>query len=101
MMIVSLLSLATSTMATVSINVDAGNDIGPLPPLARFFGADEPNYATYPEGQSSLSQMGKLGSGPSYFRTHNLLTTGDGTPRLKWGSTNAYTEDDRSNPIYN
>jgi len=23
---------------------------------------------------------------------HNLLTSGDGSPALKWGSTNAYTE---------
>ncbi|KAL9624359.1 MAG: hypothetical protein Q9160_001321 [Pyrenula sp. 1 TL-2023] len=88
-------------MASVSIDVDAANKIGTLPPLARFFGADEPNYAEFPEGQDLLSEMGQLGSGPSYFRTHNLLTTGDGSPRLKWGSTNAYTEDAQGNPIYN
>ena len=35
-----------------------------------------------------------------YFRAHNMLTSGDGTPALKWGSTNAYTEDASSNPIY-
>jgi len=28
-----------------------------------------------------------------FVRTHNLLTSGDGTPALKWGSTGAYTED--------
>ena len=38
---------------------------------------------------------------PVYVRAHNLLTTGDGTPALKWGSTNAYTEDAKGNPIYN
>src|SRR4029077_18723550 len=31
---------------------------------------------------------------------HNLLTTGDGTPSLKWGSTNAYTEDPSGHAIY-
>jgi xylan 1,4-beta-xylosidase len=31
---------------------------------------------------------------------HNLLTTGDGTPALKWGSTNAYTEDAAGRPVY-
>src|SRR5262249_61471832 len=35
-----------------------------------------------------------------YFRTHNLLNTGDGTPALKWGSTNAYTEDTTGRPVY-
>jgi xylan 1,4-beta-xylosidase len=29
------------------------------------------------------------------------LVTGDGTPALKWGSTNAYTEDANGNPVYN
>jgi xylan 1,4-beta-xylosidase len=33
-------------------------------------------------------------------RAHNLLTTGDGTPALKWGSTNAYTEDAQGRPRY-
>ena len=37
---------------------------------------------------------------PVYVRAHNLLTTGDGTPALKWGSTNAYTEDADGRPIY-
>ena len=35
-----------------------------------------------------------------FVRTHNLLTTGDGSPGLKWGSTNAYTEDADGKPIY-
>ncbi len=33
-------------------------------------------------------------------RAHNLLTSGDGTPALKWGSTDAYTEDAAGNPRY-
>jgi xylan 1,4-beta-xylosidase len=32
---------------------------------------------------------------------HNLLTTGDGKAALKWGSTNAYTEDANGQPVYN
>ena len=35
-----------------------------------------------------------------FFRTHNLLTTGDGTPALKWGSSNAYTEDQQGRAVY-
>jgi xylan 1,4-beta-xylosidase len=34
------------------------------------------------------------------MRVHNLLTTGDGQPALKWGSTNAYTEDATGQPVY-
>ena len=41
-----------------------------------------------------------LGQPQVYFRTHNLLNTGDGTPALKWGSTNVYTEDSRGRPVY-
>ena len=52
------------------------------------------------DGKTLLLELGQLGSDQVYFRTHNLLTTGDGTPALKWGSTNAYTEDEHGNPIY-
>ena len=37
---------------------------------------------------------------PAYIRTHNLLTTGDGSASLKWGSTNVYSEDASGHPIY-
>lgn len=29
-----------------------------------------------------------------------MLTSGDGTPALKWGATNAYAEDSQGNPVY-
>ena len=48
-----------------------------------------------------LAELGELSSKNVYFRTHNLLTSGDGTPALKWGSTGAYGEDGRGNPVYN
>ena len=35
-----------------------------------------------------------------HIRTHFLFNTGDGTPALKWGSTNLYTEDAGGNPVY-
>src|SRR5258708_20663957 len=34
------------------------------------------------------------------MRTHFILATGDGTPGLKWGSTNVYTEDAAGKPVY-
>jgi xylan 1,4-beta-xylosidase len=84
----------------VTIQVDAASDSGPLPPIWRFFGADEPNYAYMDHGKKLLAELGELRPKEVYFRTHNLLTTGDGTPGLKWGSTNAYTEDAQGKPIY-
>src|SRR6185295_19777063 len=71
-----------------------------LKPIWRFFGADEPNYATMKNGRKLMKELGSLGTPQVYFRTHNLLTSGDGTPALKWGSTNAYTEDAQGNPKY-
>ncbi|KAJ7602573.1 xylan 1,4-beta-xylosidase [Mycena polygramma] len=90
----------------VDISVNASTILGELPPIARFFGCDEPNYATYPDGRVLLSHLGSLGPHQTYFRTHNLLTTcdppSDTTPhRLKWGCTDAYTEDADGQPIYN
>ena len=84
----------------VDIQVDAGRESGEIKPLWRFFGADEPNYATMPHGRKLLAELGKLLPHQVFFRTHNLLTTGDGTPALKWGSTNAYTEDEDGQPVY-
>ena len=80
----------------VTIAVDATKTAGPLRPIYRFFGADEPNYAYMKDGRKLLKDIGSLGAPQEYFRTHGLLMTGDGTPALKWGSTNAYTEDAQS-----
>jgi xylan 1,4-beta-xylosidase len=85
---------------TVSIRVDAGHTLGPLKPIWRFFGADEPNYATMKDGRKLLGDLGRLGGPPVFFRTHNLLTSGDGTPAFKWGSTGIYDEDSAGKPIY-
>lgn len=84
----------------VAISVDAGQATGPLPPIWRFFGADEPNYATMKDGRKLLLELGDLKKGEVYFRAHNLLSTGDGTAAFKWGSTNAYREDANGKPVY-
>ena len=84
----------------VEINVDAAHKEGQFREIWRFFGADEPNYATAPNGEKLLGELGKLRTDQVFFRTHNLLTTGDGKPALKWGSTNAYTENSKGEPVY-
>jgi xylan 1,4-beta-xylosidase len=84
----------------VSIDVDARQRGVPLTPIWRFFGADEPNYATMKDGRRLLAELGALRRGDIYFRAHNLLSSGDGTPALKWGSSNAYTEDAQGNAVY-
>lgn len=81
----------------VEVTVNAGTPRGPV---WRFFGADEPNYATMRDGKTLLAELGRLAPKQVYFRTHNLLTSGDGTPALKWGSTGAYKEDATGNPVY-
>lgn len=85
----------------VHIEVDAGHSSGDVHPFWRFFGADEPNYATMPNGDKLLGELGAVDSNHVHFRAHNLLTSGDGTAALKWGSTGAYSEDTDGNPIYN
>ena len=84
----------------VHITVDAAHPTGPLKPIWRFFGADEPNYAYLKDGQKLLAELGDLKPKEVFFRTHSLLVTGEGTHALKWGSTNAYTEDAQGNPVY-
>lgn len=84
-----------------NITVDLAQKKGPMKPIWAFFGYDEPNYTYMKDGRKLLTELSALSPAPVYVRTHNLLTTGDGTPALKWGSTNAYTEDAQGNPIYN
>ena len=85
----------------VTINVDFAKKIGEMKPVWAWFGYDEPNYTYMKDGKKLLSEIAELSPVPVYVRAHNLLTTGDGTPALKWGSTNAYTEDANGKPIYN
>ena len=83
------------------ITVDAGHNEGALRPVWNYFGYDEPNYTYAESGKKLLGELRQLGgTAPVYVRMHNLLTTGDGTASLKWGSTNAYTEDVAGNPVY-
>src|SRR5262245_9115848 len=51
-------------------------------------------------GRKLLAELGDLAPQRVYFRAHNLLTSGDGTPALKWGSTGAYREDAEGRPVY-
>jgi xylan 1,4-beta-xylosidase len=97
------LLLLCSTVYSQSpvINIDFNKEIGDMKPIWAWFGYDEPNYTYMKNGKKLLSEIGALSPVPVFVRTHNLLTSGDGTPALKWGSTNAYTEDSNGNPIYN
>ena len=84
----------------VEISVDAAKSLGPLKPIWSFIGYDEPNYTYMKDGKKLLSHFAGASSVPVYVRAHSLLVTGDGEPALKWGSTNAYTEDAAGNPKY-
>ena len=85
----------------VRISINARQTIGELAPIWRFFGADEPNYGTMKNGKKLLGELGELAPRQVYFRAHNLLTSGDGTPAPKWGSTGAYEEDAQGAVRYN
>jgi xylan 1,4-beta-xylosidase len=100
LLFVTCTAIAAEETFPVTITVDAGKTREELRPIWRFFGADEPNYAYMKNGRKLLGELGELDPKRVYFRTHNLLTSGDGTPALKWGSTNAYREDADGKPIY-
>jgi xylan 1,4-beta-xylosidase len=96
-------ALSTAIVALaqpVSIQVDAAKVEGPHRPVYRFFGYDEPNFTYMPNGRKLIGELARLSPDPVYLRTHFLLATGDGTPALKWGSTNAYTEDSNGRAVY-
>jgi xylan 1,4-beta-xylosidase len=84
----------------VSIQIHFNQSEGPLRPVWNYFGYDEPNYTYAANGKKLLGELAALDAAPVYVRVHNLLTSGDGSASLKWGSTNVYTEDASGHPIY-
>ena len=93
-------SSAQQAPDSVTIHVRADQSEGALRPIWNYFGYDEPNYTYAPNGKKLLGELAALSSAPVYVRVHNLLTSGDGSASLKWGSTNAYTEDKDGHPVY-
>lgn len=85
---------------TTTIRVHAKEKVGSYTPIYAYFGYDEPNYTYMKHGAKLVGELADLSSAPVYIRTHFLLATGDGTPHLKFGSTNAYNEDASGQPIY-
>ncbi|WP_254070785.1 beta-xylosidase [Pedobacter sp. L105] len=85
----------------ITVQVDLSVSKAPMKPIWAWFGYDEPNYTYMKDGKKLLTEISKLSKVPVYVRVHSLLVTGDGTAALKWGSTNAYTEDAKGNPVYN
>ncbi|HEX6464781.1 MAG TPA: hypothetical protein VFZ98_10020 [Vicinamibacterales bacterium] len=84
----------------VEIRVDVRASRGAMTPIWAWFGNDEPNYAYMRDGERLLGELADASPVPIHFRAHNLLTSGDGTAALKWGSTNVYSEDASGRPIY-
>ena len=92
--------MAQAASDAAMITIDLAKDKGVMKPIWAWFGYDEPNYTYMKDGKKLLSEIAALSPVPVYVRAHSLLCTGDGTPALKWGSTNAYTEDANGNPVY-
>lgn len=98
---VLLLPFDSTSQDTVAIQVNLDKSKGPMQPIWAWFGYDEPNYTYMKDGKKLLTEISRLSNVPVYVRVHSLLVTGDGKAALKWGSTNAYTEDAKGKPIYN
>src|ERR1700722_5887181 len=94
------LFLAPALFAQTEIHVDAAAKQGPFPPIFAWFGYDEPNYTYTVNGRKLLGELAALSPVRVSVRAHHLLVTGDGTAAMKWGSTNAYTEDASGKPHF-
>ena len=93
-------AVAQNLVEPVSIHVDFDEEVGPMQPIWAWWGYDEPNYTYMKHGKKLLTEISELSPVPVFVRTHSLLVTGEGTYDLKWGSTNAYTEDETGYPVY-
>lgn len=95
LLLVFVLSLARA-QEPVTIRVDANAKLGPLKPIWAYVGYDEPNYTYMKYGPKLITELQQM----SLLSYASLLVTGDGQAALKWGSTNAYTEDAAGKPVY-
>jgi xylan 1,4-beta-xylosidase len=97
---ISICNLFAQRNKAINITADIASKAEPVKNIWAYFGYDEPNYTYMKDGKKLLTEIASFSKVPVYVRTHNLLTTGDGTAALKWGSTNAYTEDSLGKPVY-
>jgi xylan 1,4-beta-xylosidase len=95
-----LVTSISRAQTAVRIDVDLAKSIGKFTPIYSWFGYDESGYTSTQNGEALLAQLHDLSPVPVYIRAHFLLATGDGTPDLKWSSSNVYTEDANGNPVY-
>ena len=100
LLLIALVSAPLKAQEPVTIEVDAARRVGAYKPIYSYFGYDEPNYTYGKYGPKLIGELARLSPSTVYVRTHFMLCTGDGTPGLKWGSTNAYTEDASGKPVY-
>ena len=84
----------------ITINVDTGIKGKPLRHVWQYYGYDECNYTTAPNAKELMATLADINPGQVYLRQHFLLASGDGTPSLKWSSSNVYTDDTAGNPVY-
>lgn len=96
-----LMAMRCPAQNPVQIKVDLSAPQGKFTPIYSWFGYDESNYTTTNNGRALLRELHDLTPVPVYIRAHFLLATGEGKPELKWSSTNVYTEDAQSHPVYN
>ena len=89
-----------SSPRTAQVRVDASAWQGELAHSWNYIGYDEINYTTTPEGEELLAKFMAMQEKPYFVRPHHLFCTGNGHGFYKWGSTNAYLEDDDGTPIY-
>jgi xylan 1,4-beta-xylosidase len=87
----------TTHNATVNVRLD---ETAPLRRIWRYVGYDEPNYTYSPAGRELLGKLGGMSDAPYFIRCHFILCSGDGAGKLKWGSTNVYSEDADGAAVY-
>ena len=103
LLLLAVVGQAFSQENAVTIDIDRAVEVGEMRPFWAYFGYDEPNYTTRENGKKLLSELQEMSPVPVYIRTHNLLTSKGNSPGpdLKWGFTDAYSEDINGKPVYN
>jgi xylan 1,4-beta-xylosidase len=96
----AVVAIACHAQTPVSINVDLTKSQGPYKPIYSWFGYDESNYGPMKYGRQLTRELHDLSPVPVHIRAHFLFNSGDGTPEVKWSSSNVFSLDANGKPVY-
>jgi Glycosyl hydrolases family 39. len=93
-------AMTCQAQTPVNVNVDLTKSEGAYKPIYSWFGYDESGYGPMKYGKLLTRELHDLSPVPVHIRAHFLFNSGDGTPEVKWSSSNVFSLGADGKPVY-